>query len=106
MTFIAVLILVPATSLHAWGPGDAVPGVRGDSYAVGALIRPNDTDNSPGDPAGIGGCDDEDWDDDEGGPLLDAPAVPHLFRQEGAPPRRCGSPMISAPSLPSPHLRC
>jgi hypothetical protein len=101
MSLIALLILFPTPSLHAWGPDEAIPGVRDPWRTVAPLVRDASLGASQSD------CADGEWGDDEGdNPLLDAPAVPGPYRPGSPPFRRCRSLMISPRSLRSCHLRC
>jgi hypothetical protein len=101
MTLIAVLILFPTPSLHAWGPDAAIAGGRDRWRTVAPLVRDASSGASQSD------CADGEWNDDEGdNPLLDAPALPRPYRPGSPLSRRCLSPMISPPSLRSRHLRC
>jgi hypothetical protein len=107
MTLIAVLILFPTPSLHAWGPDDAIPGGRDGSRAVAVHMGAPRLSASPGDPSGIGECAEGEWGDDDGvTPLVDLPSVPRRCRRGSPASRRCRSPMIDSPSLRSRHLRC
>jgi|SRR6516164_8575933 hypothetical protein len=101
MTLIAVLILFPTPSLHAWGPVEAIPGGRDPWRTLAPLVR----DARSG--ASLSDCADGEWGDDEGpNPLLDAPALRCPYRPGSPPSRRCRPPIISPPSLRSRHLRC
>jgi hypothetical protein len=103
MTLIAVLILFPTPSLHAWGPDAAILAGRDQLRTVAPLVR----DASSGSGVSQSDCADGEWGDDEGdNPLLDAPAFPRPYRPGSPPFRRCQSPMVSPPSLRSLHLRC
>ena len=101
MTLIAVLILFPTPSLHAWRPDEAIHGGRDRWRTVAPLVRDASSGAFQSDFA------DGEWGDDEGdNPLLDAPALPRPYRPGSPPSRRCRSPRISPPSLQSLHLRC
>jgi hypothetical protein len=101
VTLIAVLLLFPTPSVHAWGLDEAFPGGRDRWRTVAPLVL----DASLG--ACQSNCADGEWGDDDGAnPLLDAPALPRPYPPGTPPPRRCRSPLISPPSLQSRHLRC
>jgi hypothetical protein len=101
MSLIAVLILFPTPWLQAWGPDEAIPGGRDQWRTVAPLVRDANLSASQSD------CADGEWGDDEGdNPFLDAPALPRPYGPGSSLSRRCGSPMISPPSLRSRPLRC
>jgi hypothetical protein len=101
MTLIAVLILFPTPSLHAWGPGEAIPEGRDRWRIVAHLVRDARSGASQSD------CADGECGDDQGAsPFLDSPALPSLYPPDSPPSRRCRSPMISPPAIRSRHLRC
>ena len=101
MTLIAVLILFPTPSLHAWGPDEAIPLGRDRWRTVAPLVRVASSGASQSD------CADGEWGDDDGdNPFLDAPALPRPFRPGSPTSRRFRSPTVSSPSLRSRHLRC
>jgi hypothetical protein len=100
MTLIAVLILFPTPSLHAWGPNEAIPGGRDRWRTLAPLVRDASSGASQSD------CADGELGDDGANPLLDAPALRRPYRPDSPPSQRCRSPMISPPSLRSGHLRC
>ncbi len=72
MTLIAVLILFPTPSLHAWGLDAALPGGRIDLRSVAPLIGGRRSVSFPSDPSGIDECANGGWDDNDGaGSALD-----------------------------------
>jgi hypothetical protein len=106
MTLIAVLLLYPTPMVHARGLERPIPRDQ-LTRAFGPIIRDRRSVLFSGDPAGGGGCEDEEWGDGDGAEaLLGWPALPRRFRQDVLP---CHSPTSQGPSslsLRSRQLRC
>jgi hypothetical protein len=107
MTLIAIVILLPAPSLHPGGPDAAIPGGHVHLRTVAPLIGGRRSVSFPNDPTEIGECADGGWGDDQGaGSFLGGPVLARLCRKDSRPSRRCPSPVISSHSVRSRPLRC
>ena len=107
MTLIALLLLYPTPMVHAWGLDRANPRDQHLSCADAPVIRDLRSDFFSGDPAGGGGCGDEEWGEGDGAEaLLDWPALLHPSRPDDLPSSWPSLLVDISPSHYSRHLRC